>query len=221
MGEEPNRLRKYFCNFSCQNSIHIMYLSQVSLNKKIQRATIHEIHPHICSVFMQAHTALQLLWTWLFLYYLDLHGRCWFSQCLFFWKGSGIQPSQARVLHIICYASWWRQQRKKIKFYLRAVKFCPGTVKLKFWSVSFVGKRKIKLIPCKWNKDDFHWSLKDQKEEKLTGLTVCHTRFTETAGRCFSSYLHIKTSSQVFQIIQQIDTAPFNWSLIISAAGAH
>lgn len=100
-------------------------------------------------------------------------------------------------------------------------KVCTGTVKLNFWSVSFVGKRKIKLIPCKWNKDDSDWSLKNQKAEKLTGLTVCHTRFRETAGRCFSSYLHIKTSSQVFQIIQQIDAALFTWSLMISAAGAY
>lgn len=63
MGEEPNRFCKYFCDSSCQNSIHIMYFSQVSLNKKIQRATIHEIHPHICSAFIQAYTAFQLLWT--------------------------------------------------------------------------------------------------------------------------------------------------------------
>lgn len=34
MGEEPNSLHKYFCDSSCQNSIHIMYLSQVSLNTK-------------------------------------------------------------------------------------------------------------------------------------------------------------------------------------------
>lgn len=94
-------------------------------------------------------------------------------------------------------------------------------LKLKFWSVSFVGKRKIKLIPFKWNKDDSDWSLKNQEEEKLTGLTVCHTRFREFAGRCFNSYLHIKTCSQVFQIIQKIDAALFNWSLIISAAGAY
>lgn len=99
-------------------------------------------------------------------------------------------------------------------------KVCTGTVKLKFWSVSFVGKRKIKLIPCKWNKDDSDWSLKNQ-EEILPGLRVCHIRFREITGRCFSSYLHIKTSSQAFQIIQNTIAALFNWSLIISAAGAY
>lgn len=111
--------------------------------------------------------------------------------------------------------------KEKNYIYLNIVKFALALLSWNFKSVSFVGKRKIKLTPRKWNKDDSDWSLKNWEEEKLTGLTVCHIRFRETAGRCFSSYLHIKTSSQVFQIIQQIDATLFNWSLIISAAGAY
>lgn len=135
-------------------------------------------------------------------------------------SGRALEFSQARHGCYTLSATPLGGGSKGRKLHFIWVKFTLALLSWNFRSVSFVAKRKIKLIPCKWNKDDFDWSLKNQVE-KLTGLTACHARFRETAGRCFSSYLHIKTSSQVLQIIQQINAALFNWPLITSAAGAY
>lgn len=77
MGEEPNGLRKYFCDSSCQNSIHIMYLGQVSLNtRKFKEQQFMEHSTGLQCVYTSSEFIPRLLWARLFLHDLDVDGRC-------------------------------------------------------------------------------------------------------------------------------------------------
>lgn len=116
-------------------------LGQVSLNKKIWRATIHETHPHIRSIFIQAHTALQLLWTQLFLRCLDAQCRCWCYQYRFFWKS--LESSQAWDVkwHLLCLLV---EAAKEENCILSTEKFALALLGWNF-SVSFVKEREIKI----------------------------------------------------------------------------
>lgn len=56
MGEEPNSLCKYFCDSSCQNSIHITYLGQVSLNTRKFNDQQFLKHTHTFGVYLYKDT---------------------------------------------------------------------------------------------------------------------------------------------------------------------
>lgn len=151
MGEEPNRLRKYFCNSSCQNSIHIMYLSQVSLNKKNPKSNNSWNTPtHLQCLYASIHSTsaavdmtLPLLswftWQMLILPVSPFLEGLWNSAKL----GMGVTH------YMLCLLV--EAANEEIKFYLSTVKFALALLNWNFEASALCGK-KIELSPCKWKK---------------------------------------------------------------------